>query len=180
MVSEPMEDEDEDRSPWDDWAFLLVDDNPAALTILRTMLGMLGVATPREAMDGAHAMELVRENAFDCIITDLRMHPMSGAEFIRWVRRSNEAGDPNVKILAISAYHEVHEIGDLKGDGANGFLGKPLSVAALESALQAMLNAPEEFFQLLPKPDGAIYHGPDLDDDYQDSAGKDQAPADKE
>ena len=132
-----------------DWTFLVVDDNPAALSILRSMLGMLGIDPPLEAMDGAMAMEMVRNNDFDCIITDVRMEPMSGAEFVRWVRHSNEAANATVRILAISAYRDAREIGELRAEGANGFVSKPLSVPLLQHALMAVVRNPEDFVEIV-------------------------------
>ena len=126
----------------------MVDDNPAALSILRSMLLMLGVKPPQEAVDGASAMELVQGNEFDCIITDVRMEPMSGAEFIRWVRRSNEAANSTVRILAMSAYRDAKEVALLEAEGANGFIGKPLSVPLLRAALEAVARDPAHFVEV--------------------------------
>lgn len=146
-----------------DWTFLVVDDNPGALSILRSMLGMLGIEPPLEAMDGAMAMDLVREKAFDCIITDVRMEPMSGAEFVRWVRRSNEAANATVRILAISAYRDAREIGELQAEGANGFVSKPLSVLLLQHALAAVVRNPQDFVEIVSSADATTssvrHHG---------------------
>lgn len=131
-----------------EWAFLLVDDNPAALSMLRSMLLMLGIKAPHEAMDGASAMELVSGHEFDCIITDVRMEPMSGAEFVRWVRHSNEAANTTVRILAMSAYRDAAEVAALEAEGANGFIGKPLSVLFLQKALEALATDPDHFVEL--------------------------------
>ena len=122
------------------WDFLIVDDNPSALSILRSMLMMRGMKEPLEALDGAAAMELVKQNTIDCIITDIRMEPMNGAEFVRWVRHSNEVANPNVRIIAMSAYRDVREIGDIKREGANGFIGKPASAQMLEKVLKAVAD----------------------------------------
>ena len=142
-ISDPLD--DAAIEAFRDWTFLVVDDNPAALSILRSMLGMLGLRPPLEALDGATAMEMVRGNDFDCIITDIRMEPMSGAEFVRWVRHSNEAANPTVRILAISAYRDTAEIDMIEREGANGFMGKPISVPVLEEALTALVRNPDRF-----------------------------------
>jgi two-component system chemotaxis response regulator CheY len=138
---------------FDEWSFLVVDDNPAALAMLRFMLLMLGVKRPFEALDGPTAKKLVRGNDLDCIITDMRMEPMNGAEFVRWVRHSNEAANPTVRILAMSAYRDPVEIEGLVGEGANGFLGKPISMSLLEQALTAVALNPTEFVEVISGPD---------------------------
>lgn len=137
----------------DDWSFLIVDDNPAALATLRTLMMVLGLEPPLEAMGGQEAMEMVRDNALDCIITDLRMEPMSGVDFIRWVRKSNLAPNPSVRILAISAYRDPAEVSAIAMEGASGFLGKPLSIPTLRTALQQLRNRPGYFVDIAATPD---------------------------
>lgn len=145
-----------------DWNFLIVDDNPSALSILRSMLVMQGMKAPLEALDGASAMELVKQNAFDCIITDIRMEPMNGAEFVRWVRHSNEAANPDVRIIAMSAYRDVREIGDIKQGGASAFIGKPVSALLLEKVLKAVAGNGRSFIEA--DRFGGLRRSPDTDD----------------
>ncbi len=147
LLAEPGDSDDEAMAVLREWAFLVVDDNPAALSILRSMLLMLGADAPREAADGASAMELVRGHEFDCITTDVRMEPMNGAEFVRWVRHSNEAANHTVRILAMSAYRDSAEINALEAEGANGFIGKPLSVPLLRQVLAALVADPDSFVE---------------------------------
>ena len=137
----------------DDRSFLIVDDNPAALATLRMLMTVLGIEPPLEAMGGQEAMEMVRDNALDCIITDLRMEPMSGVDFIRWVRKGNQAPNPAVRILAISAYRDPAEVEVIAMEGANGFLGKPLLIPTLRTALQQLRNQPGHFVDIAATPD---------------------------
>ena len=144
--------EDEPDLP-DDWMFLIVDDNPTALATLRTLMMMLGLEPPLEAMDGQEAMDAVRDNSLDCIITDLRMEPMSGVDFIRWVRKGNEVPNQDIRILAMSAYRDAVEVEAVALEGGNGFLGKPLSIPSLKTALQRLLANPTEFVDISATPD---------------------------
>ncbi len=113
------------------------------------MLLMLGLEPPLEALDGSVAMEMVRRHDLDCIITDVRMEPMSGPAFVRWVRRGNEAANPDVLILTTSAYRDPHEVEALAAEGANGFLGKPLSVPLLRGALESAARNPQDFVDMV-------------------------------
>jgi two-component system, chemotaxis family, chemotaxis protein CheY len=110
-----------DKAIPEDWSFLIVDDNPTALATLRTLMMVLGLEPPLEAAGGAEAQDLVRRHEFDCIITDLRMEPMNGVEFVHWLTHSNEAGNPIARILAISAYRDPAEIAAVAAEGADGF-----------------------------------------------------------
>lgn len=147
---------DDAEFPPEHWSFLIVDDNPSALNTLRTLMMVLGLEPPLEAAGGAEAQELVRQHELDCIITDLRMEPMSGVEFVRWLRHSNEAGNPTARILAISAYRDAAEIAAVAAEGADAFLGKPLSVANLRAALLALHNRHGRFVEIVQGPGGAV------------------------
>ena len=144
---------------FDEWSVLVVDDNPSALALLRSMLGLLGAKAPLEALDGPTAMELVRQNDLDCIITDIRMEPMNGMEFVRWVRHSNEISNPNVPILAMSAYRDPPEVAAIEHEGANGFIGKPLSLPLLRAALTAIAQNPRHFIEIVSSPGPARHLG---------------------
>lgn|GEM_PF-2728524 len=137
-----------------DWQFLIVDDNPTALATLRTLMMVLGLEPPLEASGGAEAQDLVREYDLDCIITDLRMEPMNGTEFVRWLRHSNEAGNRTARILAISAYRDSAEIEAIAAEGADGFLAKPISIASLKAALEAMALQESPFVEVVQTPSG--------------------------
>jgi len=142
--------------PPEHWSFLVVDDNPSALATVRTMMMVLGLDPPLEAADGVEAQDLVRRHELDCIITDLRMEPMSGVEFVRWVRHSNEAGNRTAYILAISAYRDAAEIAAVAAEGADAFLAKPLSLANFRAALAALHERKGAFVEIVQGPGGAV------------------------
>jgi CheY-like chemotaxis protein len=66
---------------------LLVDDEPAILTVLELLLNKLGyIVIPKS--NAASALFLIREGVnVDLVITDYRMPGMNGIEFIRVLRR---------------------------------------------------------------------------------------------
>lgn len=140
----------------EDWSFLIVDDNPSALAALRTLMMVLGLAPPLEAAGGAEAQDLVRQHELDCIITDLRMEPMNGVEFVRWLRQSNEAGNPTARVLAISAYRDAEEIAAVAREGADAFLAKPLSLANLRAALDVLVRQSDNFTEIVQAPNGTV------------------------
>jgi CheY-like chemotaxis protein len=66
---------------------LLVDDEPAILTVLELLLNKFGyIVIPKS--NAASALFLIREGVnVDLVITDYRMPGMNGIEFIRGLRR---------------------------------------------------------------------------------------------
>ena len=76
---------------------LLVDDNAELLELAALLLRDADHAVTM-ATDGAEAMRLVEDNAFDLVITDIVMPDKEGLETIRELRRKN----PTLKIIAMS------------------------------------------------------------------------------
>ena len=60
---------------------LLVDDEPSILSVLSTLLKGQGFDT-QPALGGEKAMELLRSESFDLMITDIRMEPVGGLELL--------------------------------------------------------------------------------------------------
>lgn len=81
---------------------LLVDDEPSVLSALRRLFRMQGYVT-EQAASGALALELMSEQAFDLIISDMRMPEMDGAALLEAVRERHPA---TVRIL-LTGYADI-------------------------------------------------------------------------
>ena len=81
---------------------LIVDDDSAHLSMLRTVLNGWGYQTG-EAEDGADAIAEVREKPFDCILMDVRMANVGGIEALKEIKVIN----PAIPIIIMTAYSSV-------------------------------------------------------------------------
>ncbi|MFW6312337.1 MAG: response regulator [Spirochaetota bacterium] len=117
---------------------ILVDDEPASLTGLRTCIDWngLGLEICAEARNGQRAMELVYEHAPAVVIADVRMPFVDGVEL---ARRINEAG-LTTKIVLISAYPDLDNVTSGFRHEAVDFVLKPIQVADLVSAVESALS----------------------------------------
>jgi CheY-like chemotaxis protein len=90
--------------------FLVVDDEIDLRDFLIDEVKSLFVdATTHSAGDGIEAIQFLRENQVDILMTDLRMPRMDGMELIRQVQALPQSQRPK-KILLVSAYiPEGHE-----------------------------------------------------------------------
>jgi CheY-like chemotaxis protein len=84
---------------------LIVDDNPSIRQFLLTLLGYGGHRLV-EASDGNEALEKVRAQRPDLIITDLAMPGLSGYDFARQLRGSSESGPTPPVIFYTATYDE--------------------------------------------------------------------------
>jgi CheY-like chemotaxis protein len=90
-----------------------------------------------EASDGADALEKVKSDSFDLVLTDIRMPRMDGLEFVRQVRTELERHNLPIIIISTKGADEDIELG--MSLGASGYLSKPISMARLRELVVSFL-----------------------------------------
>lgn len=86
-----------------------------------------------EASDGQEALEVLRTEKVNLILTDLSMPNMDGLRLLRHLRRSTDWKDvPVIIITTEGAEAKVHEAVEL---GANGYVHKPFTVEKIREKL---------------------------------------------
>lgn len=104
---------------------LVVDDDDQILLVWRGALLRFGTQLRLEtAQDGCQALDLVLRNAFDLIVTDIRLPCMGGCELTEAIRQR----DHDVPVIWITGYPEQgleQRAADL---GVSQLLAKPLSI----------------------------------------------------
>ena len=117
---------------------LVVEDNETLRTLLAQVLEGEGyVAIPAES--GEEALEVARLAPPDLCLVDHVMPGMSGAEFIRALRRSTEDRLRMVPAIGLSAYESGRS--ELVAAGAIGAFGKPVAYAALIDGIRRALKS---------------------------------------
>ncbi|MGB7064041.1 MAG: sigma-54 dependent transcriptional regulator [Syntrophobacteria bacterium] len=111
-------------------SILVVDDDRAHRTMLRTLLGGWGYVV-QEADDGARAIEQVHEKSYDLILMDVRMVEVSGLEALSEIKSYN----PAIPIIIMTAYSSVETAVEALKKGAYDYLSKPLDFDELELAI---------------------------------------------
>ncbi|MEO4047881.1 response regulator [Pseudomonas sp. CAU 1711] len=106
---------------------LCVDDNPANLLLVRTLLGDLGAEV--SAVDsGQAAVAAVREQDFDLVFMDVQMPGMDGrqatAAIRQWEQEQERAALP---IVALTAHALANEKRALLQGGMDDYLTKPIN-----------------------------------------------------
>ena len=134
---------------------LVVDDNRDMRALLRRILNAGGVRQVREAEDGASALEMLRDEGCDIVLTDLAMTPMDGLAFARAVRAARDTLNPQIPIIMISGHTEKHRVEAARDAGVTEFLVKPITPRGLFARIHDILERPRSFVNT------ARYFGPD-------------------
>jgi two-component system response regulator HydG len=114
---------------------LVVDDDPAHRTMLRTLLTGWGYHIS-EADDGARAIAMVHEQAFDLILMDIRMIKVSGLEALVEIRAFN----PAIPVIIMTAYSSVESAVEAMKNGAYDYLTKPLDFDELRLTMERAME----------------------------------------
>lgn len=125
-----------EQPEWDERVrkILVVDDESNMRFLLRMVLESEGFAVV-EARHGAAALELVKEEAPDLIVTDLMMPVMNGRELVQRLRADTETAA--IPILVVSSNRNTDV------DGADGFLRKPFDIDALLETARSLSRKDE-------------------------------------
>ena len=114
---------------------LIVDDDQPHRSMLRTVLRGWGYGV-EEADDGTTAVALVRERAFDAVLTDVRMAHMDGITTLSQIR----AWNPAIPVLIMTAWSSVESAVDALRLGAYDYLTKPLDFDVLRLSMERALD----------------------------------------
>ena len=117
------------------YSVLVVDDDAAHCTMLQTLLTGWGYDI-LEADDGSTAIGMVREQAFDLILMDIRMIKVSGLEALGDIKGFN----PAIPIIIMTAYSSVETAVEALKKGAYDYLTKPLDFDELRHALERAMD----------------------------------------
>jgi two-component system chemotaxis response regulator CheY len=135
---------------------LIADGSQFARRVPRGMLINLGIRSVAEVADGLTALEVVSSNKPDVLILDWDLPDLSGIDVIRRIRSPGRFPFPDIPILMLSMRTERTHVVQALGYGANEFLAKPTSTAALKERLISAICHPRAMVRLgdfyVPKP----------------------------
>ncbi|HKP76296.1 MAG TPA: HD domain-containing phosphohydrolase, partial [Longimicrobiaceae bacterium] len=111
--------------PARDACILLIDDDPAALGLMRRLLAFAGYTRVHALTDPARAAAAFGETEPDLVVLDLHMRGLSGLEVMDVLRPAVEARGSHLPILMVSGDLTVEARREALSRGARDFLGKP-------------------------------------------------------
>jgi CheY-like chemotaxis protein len=106
---------------------LLVDDNHHMRVLLTEILRAIGVKLIFEATDGAEALQVMRQQSIDIVMTDLAMQPLDGIDFVRLLRNSADSPNPMAPVIMITGHSTMRRVGEARDVGVTEFLSKPVT-----------------------------------------------------
>ncbi len=137
------------------YTILVVDDEELMRNMVVTFLSKLGHSCIT-ATDGVNALDKMKENKIDAVVTDVKMPHMDGITLTSELLK----GYPGVPIMVMTAFEEEYSAGIAVSVGAREFIKKPFSLDEFAIRLHKMINDSEALRRLRGEKDA--------DEDVQD------------
>ncbi|MEY4438863.1 MAG: Autoinducer 2 sensor kinase/phosphatase LuxQ [Pseudomonadota bacterium] len=120
-------------------AVLLVEDHEINLKLAQIMLQRMG-HTFVVANDGQQALDCLGKEHFDLVLLDVMMPVMDGLTALRiWRERETEQKLPRTTVLMVTAHAMTGDRERFMAAGADGYVSKPMSEAALRNEINRAL-----------------------------------------
>jgi two-component system, chemotaxis family, chemotaxis protein CheY len=120
---------------------LIVDDSSVMRKIVERSLRQAGLAIAQvfEASSGVEALDLLRGQRVDLILSDINMPNMDGLEFLRQLRAQDLATD--VPVVMITTESSEEHVREAIVAGAQGYIRKPFTAEQVKERVLPLIGA---------------------------------------
>lgn len=118
---------------------LVVDDMATMRRIIKGLLEQLGFKNIDEAEDGKVALQKLKSQKYDFVITDWNMPNMTGLELVQEIRN-----DPELKslpVLMVTAEAKKENVLLAIKAGVNNYIVKPFTAEVLKEKIEKIFSA---------------------------------------
>ena len=116
----------------------VVDDFASMRRILKNIFKQLGFENIVEADDGIAALEALKKNKIDLIVSDWNMPKMTGLELLKTVRASDEYKD--ILFLMVTAEAQKQNVLDAVQTGVSNYVVKPFTAEQISDKLEKIFG----------------------------------------
>ncbi|WP_028450254.1 ATP-binding response regulator [Chitinibacter tainanensis] len=116
---------------------LIVDDQTTFRQTLKSILSEQGFTGIEQASSGREALQILKKQPINCIISDWNMPGMDGLELLQWVR--NQPGTAHIPFMLITANATRSSIEAALENGVTDYLIKPFTTQHFANRMHRML-----------------------------------------
>lgn len=115
---------------------LLVDDDATFCVMLRTFLEKKGFKV-KEAFSFSEGSKAIKDNAFDMVLTDIRLPDKDGLELLSQVKNKQ----PNTPVILMTGYGDIRSAVNAMKQGAYEYVTKPVNPDEILFTIQSALKS---------------------------------------
>jgi two-component system chemotaxis response regulator CheY len=117
---------------------LIVDDHATMRKIVKNLLKQINFTNAEEADDGTTALEKLKKEDFDFVITDYNMPQMNGMALLKAIREDEKL--KKLPVLMITAEASKENILHAAHLGVNDYVVKPFNAEILKSKIDKIFK----------------------------------------
>ncbi len=117
------------------YKIMVIDDENVVGKMIKSSFGQDGYIV-EAFLDAKPALERLKEEKFDVIITDLKMKDIDGMEVLNRVKK--EA--PDIKVIMITAFASLDAAVEAFRKRVDDFFAKPVKIAELKACVKRLLE----------------------------------------
>jgi DNA-binding NarL/FixJ family response regulator len=120
---------------------LLVDDHKIIRDVLGRFIVQNVTASLDQANNGIEAINLIKQEKYDLVISDINMPKMDGVQLMKAIHEY----DPELKVIALSMMDDIVSIKKMLKAGASGYVLKEGNTQELIKAVEEVLQGKNYF-----------------------------------
>jgi len=123
---------------------LIVDDSSVMRSVLKKTVQMCGFKLGEllEAADGKQALQVLKENWVDLVLTDYNMPNMNVLELIEEMKKDEVLS--KIPVVVITTEGSEEKIRTFMEKGASDYLQKPFTPEEVRTKLNRLMGVPDE------------------------------------
>jgi len=115
-------------------SILIVDDEEVMREFLAEILEEYVIV---KASNGEEAIEKIKKEKYNLIITDMKMPGISGEEVVKFAKENS----PETKVIVISGYSSLSSVSNTVGHGISAFLSKPFTIKQIRAEVEKIFKS---------------------------------------
>lgn len=120
-------------------SILIVEDDITFSLMLTTWLGKKGFVV-RSSSSVSDAKRRLGEEAFDLVISDLRLPDSDGIDLLKWLKNTH----PSLPLIMMTSYAEIQTAVQAMKLGAADYIAKPLNPDELQGKIKELVHVEEK------------------------------------
>ena len=121
----------------EDLRVLVVDDSFTARKHISRVLSNMGIERISTANNGVEAIDVIKDQHFDLIVTDYNMPEMDGKQLVEYIR--NNSVQSTIPILMVSSESDQNRLAAVQQAGVSAICDKPFETDTVRELLLKML-----------------------------------------
>ena len=140
-IQDTQETEPLDNDELDYMHVLVVDDSQLSRKFVRKSMNAIGIEYVIEAKDGAEALQIMKQERFDLVISDYNMPNIDGLELVEHIRHYSD--QPSVPVMMITSEQNQGRLAAVQSAGVSAICNKPLNYDMLKQLVRQLVTGAE-------------------------------------